>query len=116
MNEYINEDEEKRLLTEAVNLDATVFGLILGLIIGLIIFLATNWLILAGGHVDPDGNIVIGPHLELLGQFFVGYKVTFLGSIIGFVYGFAAGSIFGTLISWLYNKIIYLRNNKRKFL
>jgi len=110
----LNEDEEKRLLTEAVKLDATVFGLILGLIIGLIIFIATNWLIIAGGHVDPSGEIIIGPHLELLGQFFIGYKVTFFGSIIGFVYGFATGSIFGTLISWVYNKIIYLRNTNNK--
>ena len=113
MNE-VNEDEEKRLLTEAVKLDATVFGLILGLIIGLIIFIATNWLIIAGGHVSPGGEVIIGPHLELLGQFFIGYKVTFFGSIIGFVYGFAAGSIFGTLISWVYNKIIYLRNTNNK--
>ena len=112
----INQDEEKRLLTEAVKLDATVFGLIMGLIIGLIVFIATNWLILAGGHVSPDGKVVIGPHLELLGQFFIGYKVTFLGSIIGFFYGFATGSIFGTLISWLYNKIVTIRNNKREFL
>lgn len=113
MNE-LNEDEEKRLLTEVVKLDATVFGLILGLIIGLIIFIATNWLIIAGGHVGPEGEVIIGPHLELLGQFFIGYKVTFFGSIIGFVYGFAAGSIFGTLISWVYNKIIYLRNTNNK--
>ncbi len=113
MHEY-NEDEEKRLLTEAVKLDAEVFGLILGLITGLIIFIATNWLILAGGHVGPGGKVVIGPHLELLGQFFIGYKVTFWGSLIGFVYGFATGSIFGTLISWLYNKIIYLRNGRKK--
>lgn len=111
--EYNNEDEEKRLLSEAVKLDAKVFGLILGLIIGLIVFIATNWLIIAGGHVGPDGKVVIGPHLELLGQFFIGYKVTFFGSIIGFVYGFAAGSIFGTLISWLYNKIIYLTNGSK---
>jgi hypothetical protein len=110
----LNEDEEKRLLTEAVKLDATVFGLILGLIIGLIIFIATNWLIIAGGHVVPGGEVIIGPHLELLGQFFIGYKVTFFGSIIGFVYGFATGSIFGTLISWVYNKIIYLRNTNNK--
>ena len=113
MNE-LNEDEEKRLLTEAVKLDATVFGLILGLIIGLIIFIATNWLVIAGGHVGPGGEVIIGPHLELLGQFFIGYKVTFFGSIIGFVYGFATGSIFGTLISWVYNKIIYLRNTNNK--
>ncbi|NIX14436.1 MAG: hypothetical protein GWN11_00770 [Candidatus Dadabacteria bacterium] len=115
MHEY-SEDEEKRLLTEAVKLDATVFGLIFGLVIGLIIFIATNWLILAGGHVGPDGKVVIGPHLQLLGQFFIGYKVTFLGSIIGFLYGFATGSIFGTLISWVYNKIITIRNSKRELL
>lgn len=108
----ITEQEEQKLLSEIVKLDSTLFGLISGLIFGLIIFIATNWLILAGGHTGPDGKVIIGPHLQLLGQFFIGYEVTFWGSIIGFVYGFACGSIFGTLIAWLYNKILYLRQSK----
>ena len=111
MNKVPNSEEEK-LLSEIVKLDSTIFGMICGIIIGLIIFIATNWLILAGGYKTPDGKIIVGPHLQLLSHFFIGYKVTFWGSIIGFVYGFASGSIIGTLIAWLYNKIIYLRNRK----
>lgn len=108
MNDLTPEEEEK-LLAEVVKLNATVFGIILGIVFGLIIFVATNWLILAGGYTDPQGKTIVGPHLELLGQFFIGYKVSFLGSIIGFLYGFATGSIIGTLIAWLYNKIILFR-------
>ena len=38
---------------------------------------------------------VIGPHLALLSQFFVGYRVTFLGSLIGFANAFAGGYVAG---------------------
>lgn len=102
-------EEEEKLLAEVVRLNSTVFGIILGLIVGLVIFIATNWLVLAGGHVDAQGRVVVGPHLQLLGQFFIGYKVSFWGSLIGFFYGLVTGSIIGTLIAWLYNKIIYIR-------
>jgi len=30
------------------------------------------------------GEYIVGPHLQLLSQFFIGYKVSFWGSIIGF--------------------------------
>jgi len=108
----LSEEEERQLLSEIVKLDSAVFGLIFGLILGIIIFIATNWLVMAGGHVNPQGKVIIGPHLALLGQFFIGYKVTFLGSIIGFIYGFATGSILGTLIAWFYNKIVNFRNKR----
>jgi hypothetical protein len=77
--------------------------LILGIIFGLIIFIATNWLVLKGGRV-------VGPHLQLLSQFFIGYRVSFLGSIVGFFWGFAVGSLVGTTIGWIYNRIVELRN------
>ena len=86
-------------------LNAKALGLALGLICGLAIFVATNWLVIKGG--DP-----VGPHLSLLGQYFFGYRVTFLGSLIGFAYGFAVGTISGALISWIYNLLTNLRNRK----
>lgn len=95
--------EEEKLVHAIVVLNAKIFGLILGIIFGLIIFIATNWLVLKGGKV-------VGPHLQLLGQFFIGYKVSFLGSIIGFFWGFAVGSLIGTTIGWIYNRIVELRN------
>jgi hypothetical protein len=95
--------EEERLVHAIVVLNAKILGLILGIIFGLIIFIATNWLVIKGGRV-------VGPHLQLLSQFFIGYRVSFLGSIIGFFWGFAVGSLIGTTIGWIYNRIVELRN------
>ncbi len=102
-------DEEK--LQQAVALlNAKVLGLILGILLGLVIFIATNWLLIKGPHVTSSGHQVVGPHMQLLSQFFIGYKVSFAGSIIGFLYGFAIGTISGSLIGWLYNRIVSIRH------
>ncbi|MGH9959169.1 MAG: hypothetical protein ACREBC_18910, partial [Pyrinomonadaceae bacterium] len=70
-------------------------------------FVATNWLVLKGG--DP-----VGPHLALLGQFFIGYRVTFVGSLIGFVYGFLSGFTLGYVIATLYNWIVTIKQPTRE--
>ena len=104
------ETDEERLFTGILRLNAKVFGLILGLLMGLAIFIATNWLLIKGGHINANGEYVVGPHLQLLGQFFIGYTVSFSGSIIGFLYGFALGTLCGAMIGWIYNKIVDLRH------
>ena len=98
-----NNQEAEKFFSGVLWLNTKAFGLALGLICGLGIFLATNWLVLKGGHR-------VGPHLSLLSQYFLGYRVTFLGSFVGFAYGFAMGTISGAFISWIYNKIAGLRN------
>src|SRR5512143_1596502 len=75
---------EKIVLTRLLRLNAAFMGVILGIVLGCGIFFATNFLIIKGGTT-------VGPHLALLGQFFIGYKITFLGSLIGFVYGLIYG-------------------------
>ena len=102
-----NSRETEKFFTGVLWLNAKAVGLALGLICGLGIFLATNWLILKGGHP-------VGPHLSLLNQFFLGYRVTFLGSLVGFAYGFAVGTISGAFISWIYNKIAGLKNKESR--
>ena len=94
---------EDKLLHAVLVLNAKMLGLAMGIMFGLAIFIATNWLVVKGGRV-------VGPHLELLNQFFPGYRVSFLGSIVGFFYGFAIGTFCGTCIAWIYNKIVALRN------
>jgi len=106
----IKDIENEALFKGALLFDAKSMGLVLGILFGLVIFVATNWLVLKGGHVTDAGEYVVGPHLQLLSQFFIGYRVSFFGSIIGFFYGFAIGSISGVIISWIYNKIVNLRN------
>jgi hypothetical protein len=102
-------DEEKTLeqvvLTRLLRLNATVQGVVTGIIAGLGIFVATNWLVLKGGDV-------VGPHLGLLGQFFIGYQVTFVGSLIGFAYAFVIGFIIGYVVARIYNWVVDLRHGK----
>ncbi len=95
--------EDEKLFTGVLLLNAKVVGLVLGILFALGIFVATNWLVIKGGER-------VGPHLQLLSQYFIGYKVTFLGSLIGAVYGFAMGTLCGALIGWIYNKIASFRN------
>jgi hypothetical protein len=95
------------VLTRLARFNATVQGLVSGILFGGVIFLATTWLILRGG--EP-----LGPHLALLGWFFLGYRVTFVGSLIGFGYGFVAGFIAGYLLATLYNWFGVRRETKRE--
>jgi hypothetical protein len=87
-----------------MQLNATVQGVVTGLVAGLGIFIATNWLIIKGGPV-------VGPHLALLGQFFIGYRVTFAGSLIGFAYGFVLGFGVGYGVAGLYNWLADVREH-----
>ena len=95
--------KENELFEGVLWLNSGFLGLTLGILLGSALFIATNWLVLKGGEN-------VGYHLNLLGHFFIGYKVSFSGSFIGFGYGFALGTISGTMIAWIYNKIVALRN------
>src|SRR5690348_6534008 len=98
--------------TRLLRLNATVQAIVVGIVAGLAIFIATNWLILKGGHIGPAGEHVVGPHLSLLSQFFIGYRVTFPGSLIGFVYGFIFGFVVGYFVARVYNFVVDLREKR----
>ncbi len=101
---------EEKLYSGILRLNSKILGLILGFLFGLAIFIATNWLVIKGGMVNARGFYVVGPHLQLLSQFFIGYRVSFWGSIIGAAYGFAIGTLCGALVGWIYNKFVDFRN------
>ncbi len=108
MKDTLNSEEQE--LTQAlVRFNSKVLALALGLLFGLGLFIATNWLVLKGGHYEDNGEYVVGPTLQLLSQFFIGYRVSFLGSIIGFFYAFALGTIVGSAIGWIYNRLVDFR-------
>ena len=98
--------DERRLLNKVLWLNVRAFGLGLGLLGALAIFVATNWLVLKGG--DP-----VGPHLRLLGQYFLGYRVTFAGSLIGAAYGFVLSAAAGGLMAWVYNRVARRHESRR---
>ena len=87
---------EKEVAVRLARLHARAQGIALGLILAGGIFIATNWLVIKGGET-------VGPHLGLLGQYFIGYDVTFLGSLVGAAYGFVLGFVIGYVITLLYN-------------
>jgi len=95
----VQERVEHVVVTRLLRVSAVVHGVVTGLVLGLLIFVATNWLVLKGGRV-------VGPHLALLGQFFYGYRVSFLGSFIGLAYGFVLGFLLGYGVAWLYNRLL----------
>lgn len=90
------------LRTRVVRLNASAFALVLGLISGVGLFIITNFLVVKGGKV-------VGPHLELLGQVFVGYRVTFIGSLIGLVWAGFVGWLVGYVGATVYNLVVFLR-------
>ncbi|MEW6083104.1 MAG: hypothetical protein AB1607_00780 [Chloroflexota bacterium] len=102
MTKDLSEQEknlEKIVMTRLVRLSAIVYGVVFGLVLGSGLLIATLWLVIRGGPV-------VGPNLSLLGQFFLGYTVTYWGSVIGFAYGFVTGFAIGYSIASIYNWIV----------
>ncbi len=77
------------------NLNPKAFGLSCGIIWGLVLFVLTILAVSTGYSYD---------FLELLSKVYIGYKITYLGSLIGLVYGFLDGFIGAYIFVWLYNK------------
>ncbi len=60
------------------------------------------------------GGPVVGPHLKLLGQYFLGYTVTFEGSLIGLAYGFGLGFCLGYLVARIYNWLVDAKDRRQR--
>ena len=82
-------------------LDRLSFGLAVGSVCGALLFVATLWLTIKGGND-------VGANLQLLRNYFPGYRVTAAGSILGFAYGFASGFIMGWSFAFLRNATMFL--------
>lgn len=89
--------EEQQALNKAIRqIHEQGWGIAFGLVLGLTLVVATNVLVIKGGDV-------VGPHLGLLSVYLPGYRVTFVGSLIGFVYAFVGGYALGRVIATVYN-------------
>jgi len=92
---------DKALERALSKLDRRAFGLAVGTVSGLLLFLATLVLVVKGG---PS----VGKHLALLGQYFPGYRVTASGSLLGLLYGGAAGFVVGWSFAVIRNVVVFL--------
>ena len=100
---------EKTLIAAFARMDKLAFASAVGTVCGLLVFSATMWIISRGGNV-------LGSHLRLLSQYFIGYTVTVKGGFIAFGYTFFWGFLFGWLFAYLRNLslAVYIYQVKRK--
>ena|SRR5713226_3217753 len=93
------DDQDRQVAQTLLRLNARAWGIATGLLLGGGLFVATNVLVIKGGPT-------VGPHLGLLSIYFPGYRVTFLGSFVGFVYAFVLGYALGRLVGAVYNRML----------
>ena len=78
-----------------LKLDVKAFGLAVGIVWGGAMFLLGISVMLFNWGTA---------WLNLLSSCYIGYKATFLGSIIGGIWGLIDAGIGGIIVAWLYNK------------
>ena len=79
-----------------MKLNVKSFALTCGTIWAFALFLLTWWIIAIEG---PTGEITF------IGRIYLGYSISPAGSLIGLVWAFVDGLLFGALFAWLYNLV-----------
>lgn len=93
--------DTQRILLMALfaRMETSAMAMATGVVGGLVLFLATAVLVLKGA---PPG-MSVGPHLAALSTFLPGYEVSWLGSLVGAVYGFLVGAFAGFVLAVMWN-------------
>jgi len=79
-----------------MKLNVKAFALTGGIFWGVGLFVLTWWIIAFGGVTnDPT----------FIGRVYLGYSISLVGSVIGLVWAFVDGLIYGAIFAWLYNLI-----------
>jgi hypothetical protein len=97
----IEHRSDELILHAFARLDRTAFGVAVGTLLGLLLFSATIFVLSRGGRTD-------GIDLQLLSQYYPGYTVTIRGALLGLVYGFLSGFVFGWFVALLRNGALRL--------
>ena len=79
-----------------MKLNVKAFALACGIVWGVAILLVTSWLL----AFDASGETI-----AKLGKVYLGYSYSWLGGLIGLIWGFVDGLIGGAIFAWLYNKL-----------
>lgn len=80
-------------------MDKVALGLAVGIVSAVGLFLATAVLVVKGGDQ-------IGPNLQLLRNYIPWFSVTWPGSLVGAVSGFAGGFLTGWLVAFMRNVMV----------
>jgi hypothetical protein len=98
MEERLTPEEMRLIRKTLARASEQGWGIALGLVCGVTLLVATMVLVVREGP-NP------GAHLGLLHIYFPGYRVSWLGSGIGFVYAFVGGYAAGRTMAAIYNRI-----------
>jgi hypothetical protein len=98
-------DEMRAVSQAVVRLHATVLAVVGAVVTGMGLFIITVWLVLKGG---PQ----VGVHLELLKYYFIGYSVSWSGSLLGLCYGALLGGVMGWSVGKIYNGVLLMRQDR----
>ncbi|MFN8624528.1 MAG: NAD(P)/FAD-dependent oxidoreductase [Candidatus Binatia bacterium] len=90
---------ERVIQVAFARVDAVALGVAFGAVAGLGLFLATVFLLFKGGPT-------VGPNLALLGQYFVGFRVTWVGALVGLVEAGLGGFATGYVAAHLRNRAL----------
>ena len=100
MRQHTSREHEIR--RAIVRIRANALAAVCAVIGGLGLFAMTVWLLIKGG---PQ----VGKNLQLLSNYFIGYTVTWQGSVIGLLYGALCGGATGWAVGIIYNGIVNVR-------
>jgi len=78
-----------------MKLNIKAFAMTTAILWGAAMLLITWWIILLDGPSDQA---------TFLAKVYRGYSLTFMGSLIGLIWGIVDGAIGGALLAWLYNR------------
>ena len=78
-----------------MKLNIKAMAIAFGLVWGISLFVITWWIIFLEGSSNAA---------TFMGKFYIGYSLTPVGSIIGFIWGLVDGAIGGLIFAWFYNR------------
>jgi hypothetical protein len=79
-----------------MRLNNKAFALTCGILWGAAVLLAAVWRLIFGYEGQVMSN---------LDHFYVGYSFSYVGAVVGGIWGFVDGAIGGLVFAWLYNKL-----------
>ena len=106
--------DRQRLIQAFARLRPAAFGISCGTVAGILLFLLTAILVVKGPAAP---GLEVAPHLAILSNYLPGYRVTWPGAFIGFLWSFPFGFLSGYLLASFLNfhHALYLRVLERGF-
>jgi len=96
VDETIEKSADEVIEIAFAKIDPLALGVAVGVVSGLGIFLASAVLLLKSGPV-------VGPMLSLLGNYFIGFEVTWAGAFLGLIEAGLVGGAVGATAAGLWN-------------